>query len=202
MLYVPDRHTVWKEKRVNLSSNYARKHTAAWYRFLNGDNGNHGVRNGELYFVTSCCKTKEWHNLCAYSSSSARSISVQFHPMPEADVGFAGSFVCESNGIQPQRGPVSGPPERKTQCAAVVGWKLALCSRFIRLTKVPVRVDKAGESTFCSKFIGQSQWAPYNSNQTSMTNSEPPASGNNNCPTTGSQATDTMETLSVCLSSF
>ncbi|KAF9053539.1 hypothetical protein BDZ89DRAFT_1056131 [Hymenopellis radicata] len=198
LLFVPDDHTFWYDNRVNLSSNYARKHTAAWYRFLNGDNGNLGVRNGELYFVTSCGKTKEWHNLCAYSSSSARSVSVQFHPIPEADVGFAGSFVCESSGLQPQKGPVVGPPQKETQCVSVVGWKLALCARFIRFVKVPVQVDKAAESTFWSKFLGKSQWAPYNSNQTSISNAEPPASGgNNNSSATGSQATDIKETPST-----
>ncbi|KAF8904308.1 hypothetical protein CPB85DRAFT_974556 [Mucidula mucida] len=192
LLYVPDRHTLWRDKRSQLSSNYARKHTAAWYRFLNGDNGNYAVRNGELYFITACRKTKEWHNLCVYSSSSARSISVQFHPIPEVALGFSGSLVCESSGLQPQRGPISGPAVKETQCAAVVGWKLALCGRFVRFVKVPVQVNKAEESKLWPKVFGQSQWAPYSSDQTSISDSsEPPASGDTDSSTS---ATDTGET--------
>ncbi|KAF9010324.1 hypothetical protein BDZ89DRAFT_511342 [Hymenopellis radicata] len=166
LLYLPRPHTVFKDKRVNLSSSYAKKNTKSWYEHVNKTQ-RRGVRNGELYFITGCHKTKEWHSLCMYSTQRSRDISINFHPIPEAGITFTGRFFHAAEGMESKKGGVTREDESDTQCVAVRGWKLYLCNRFWRRAKVPVRVNKAGDWK-------SSDWVPCKSEEP-----EAPSSGFN-----------------------
>jgi hypothetical protein len=149
VLALPDGASAIDLRPTDRLKEYALKHAASWYEFVNGTL-RRGVPNGSLYFVTGCDKTSSWGVASFSNTSTEGEISLTFK---NAQVGGGSvSFKWQWETYSPaavRTGPELAEGERNSQqnqCLFVRGYKVAVRDNLVARLMGAVKVSSAGES--------------------------------------------------------
>lgn len=123
---------------------YALKHGASWYEFVNGTL-RRGIPNGSLYFVTGCDKTSSWGVASVSNISTEGEVALTFKNTQLG--GGSASFEWQWETCSPaavRTGPELAEGERnppQNQCVFLRGYKVAVRENPVAKLMGPVKAS-------------------------------------------------------------
>lgn len=164
MLVLPHGAVRYDTKKCPEYEGYALQQAESWYRYVN-QTRRRGARNGSLYLVTGCDKSRSW-GLAAVSQLQEHSLMVKFSAgsLVQGTLGFHASW-SRAGGVESRKYPPSNTEtvQLENQCVFARGFVIGLRNNFFeRKLAGTVRMRRV-DSSRSKSFPTVSSTVPFGS---------------------------------------